>query len=248
MKLPRVRAFRAGAVLAAALIAIAIAGLAATSDEASKPGPVARDGAVGAVPIAPPDEPTATPPSIDAVAARTEAPAGVDCPDDWSYFDNPVMHYGLCTPPGWGFSDFSAPVPLDRIPAAQLENLHLLGHAFPWHPGTLPFDAVRAGAYDIELDLLPEDATATGECEPAKRVLVGTVTFLSCEQLYDNAGLPALIGTLRAIKVIVPLLSEPADGTGTTGARLLVIARARITALPQEVTTLWQIIRSIHAY
>jgi hypothetical protein len=152
------------------------------------------------------------------------------------------MRYTMCVPSGWGFSDFSSAAPLDRIPVAELENLHLLGNSFPWRPGTLPFDAVRSGAFDVELDLLPADASANGECEPSNKLLVASLTFLTCEQLYDDDGLPALIGTLRAIKVIVP----PRDAQA--GAQLLVIARARVSALPQEVTTLWQLIRSIRAY
>jgi hypothetical protein len=244
----RRRALRALVVLVAAVAGLAVAGLAATSDEPSKPGPVVREGAVFGTPIPPPDEAADPTPLTGSVPARAAEPDAARCPNDWSYFDNPAMHYGLCTPPGWGFSNFSSPGSLERIPTAQLENLHLLGNAFPWHPGTLPFDAVRAGAFDVELDLVPAGAAADGECEPVNPVLAGTLTFLSCEQLYDDTGLPALIGTLRAIKVAVPLRSEPADGAGTSGARLLVIARARATALPQEVTTLWQIIRSIRTY
>ena len=243
---PRRRALRALAVLIAALAGIAVAGLAATSDEPSKPGPVVHEGTAAEAPLPPPDETASPSPSIEAVPARADAPADAHCLDGWSYFDNPVMHYGLCTPPGWGFSAFSGIAPLNRIPGAQLDNLHLLGNAFPWHPGTMPFDAVRSGAFDVELDLLPAGATASGECEPANKLLVGLVTFLSCEQLYDDAGMPALTGTLRAIKVIVPLRSEPVDGGA--GARLLVIARTRTAASPLEVTTLWQIIRSIHVY
>jgi hypothetical protein len=54
---------------------------------------------------------------------------------------------------------------------------------------------------------------------------------------------------LRALKAIVPLRTAPADGSGDlAGARLLVIARSRTSASVEEVTTLWQIVRSIHPY
>jgi hypothetical protein len=159
------------------------------------------------------------------------------------------MHYGLCIPPGWGFSDFRSAGALDQVPAVQLENLHILGNAFPWHPGSLPFDAIKTGALDVELDVLPASVRSSTECEPANEQLVGLLKLLTCEQLYDEAGMPSAAGSLRALKAIVPLRSAPADGSGDLAdARLLVIARSRTSASVGEVTTLWQIVRSIHPY
>jgi hypothetical protein len=89
---------------------------------------------------------------------------------------------------------------------------------------------------------------STGECEPASKLQVGALTLLTCEQRYDNAGLPSAAGVLRALKAIVPLRTAPADGSDLAGARLLVIARSRTSASIGEVTTLWQIVRSIHPY
>jgi hypothetical protein len=240
---------RALVVACVAIISVSLAVLSATSDEPSKPGPVAREGALVAAPNPPPDETHAPTPPTGSVPARAPLPDGVTCPANWTYFDNSVMHYGLCVPPGWGFSDFRSAAAQDRIPDVQLENLHLIGNAFPWHPGTLPFEAIKAGAFDVELDLLPASVRASTECEPAHKLLVGLLTLLTCEQLYDDAGLPAAEGALRALKAIVPLRTEPADGSGDlAGARLLVIARSRTSALAGEVTTLWQIVRSIHPY
>jgi hypothetical protein len=221
-----------------ALIAVGIASLAAVSDEPSKPGPVAHpEGAFAALQEAAPTAGT--------VPARAPLPDGVTCPDGWTYFDNPVMHYGVCVPGGWGFSDFRQAAPLDQIPVIELENLHLLGNAFPWRPGTLPFDAVRQGALDVELDVLPASAQTASDCQPTIKRMLGKLSVLTCEQLYDDLGLPASIGTLRAFKVIVPLASSPAD---ERGARLQIIARTRTSASASEVTTLWQIVQSVHAY
>jgi len=247
-RLPR-HTSRALVVVCVAMISVAFVVIAATSEEPSKPGPIAREGALVSAPIPPPDE-TAPVASIGGtVPARAPIPDGVTCPVDWSYFDNPVMHYGICVPPGWGFSDFRSPTALDRIPAVELENLHLLGNAFPWRPGVLPFDAIKAGAFDVELDVLPASARSSTECEPATREIVGLLTFLTCQQQYDDAGLPSPSGVLRALKVSVPLRTTPADAFGDlAGARLLVIARSSATASVKEVTTLWQIIRSIHSY
>jgi len=242
-------ASRALIVVSIAILGVALTVFAATPDEPSKPGPVAREGGLTGTPNPPPDE---TPPVSTVggtVPARAPIRAGVACATGWSYFDNPVMHYGLCVPPGWGFSDFRSANALDRIPAVELEDVHLLGNAFPWQPGTLPFDAIKAGALDIELDALPASVRSRTECEPATEQIVGLFTFLSCEQQYDDAGLPSSRGALRALKVIVPLLTQPAGGSGDlSGARLLVIARSRALASVREVTTLWQIVRSVRPY
>ncbi|MGZ4140673.1 MAG: hypothetical protein ACXVD8_11995 [Actinomycetota bacterium] len=240
---PRAILFAAFAMLLAAALTFVAAGLGAAgaaSDEPSKPGPSIAEGTGRTI-----EQSTAL-----TVPARAPAPGG-RCPQAWSYFDNTVMHYGLCVPPGWGFSDFSSPDPMDAVPVPQLENLHLLGNAFPWVPGRLPFDVIQAsGALDVELDLLPADARATGECEPTDTLLVGLLTFLTCEQTYDANGLPAVGGLLRALKVIVPLATTPTDDQGDdlTGARLLIVCRSRADATLSEVTTLWQIVRSVRPY
>jgi hypothetical protein len=245
----RRHARRALVVALATIICVGLAILTATSDEPSKPGPVVREGATAALANAPSAGPPVAAPLTGSVPARAPIPAGVTCPTDWSYFDNTVMHYGLCVPPTWGFSDFSSPNPFDRIPAVELESLHLLGNAFPWHPGDFPFDAIKTGALDVELDILPASVRSSTECEPANKQIVGLLTLLSCEQLYDDAGVPSSNGVLRALKVVVPLRTAPADGSGDQpGARLLVIARSRATASSKEVTTLWQIVRSIRPY
>ena len=230
----RRRARRSLMVALIAIVGVCIAGLAAISEEPSKPGPVAKREGSFASPAAQ-DVDAA---SAAAVPARTAAPTGLACPSGWSYFDNPV-------PPGWGFTDFRQAAPLDQIPALQLENLHLLGNAFPWRPGSLPFDAVRQGAIDVELDVLPASAQSSDECQPVTKKPLGASFVLTCEQSYDNAGMPAAKGSVRALKVIIPLRSAPLD---EPGARLLIIARSRAGGSSAEVTTLWQIVQSVHTY
>jgi hypothetical protein len=115
----------------------------------------------------------------------------------------------------------------------------------------LPFDVIRASdALDVELDLLPTGASSSADCEPTDPMLVGSLTFLTCEQRYDELGLPAPDGSLRAMKIVVPLRTTPSDGSGEdlSGARLLVICRSRVWAPLKEVTTLWTFARSVHAY
>jgi hypothetical protein len=228
---------RALPVAVSAMALVGIAALAAISGEPSKPGPI--------VPLDGASASSAADSAAPTVPAITSPPDGVTCPGGWTYFDNPVAHYGLCVPQAWGFSDFRRTERLDRIPVVQLENLHLLGNAFPWRPGTMPFDAVRQGAIDVELDVLPPAAQSGDECVPSTPKLIGALTVLTCEQIYGDDGLPAPSGLMRALKVIVPLATGPAD---EPGARLLVIARSRTWATLGEVTTLWQIVQHVHAY
>jgi hypothetical protein len=246
MRFARWRALRrAGIVVAVLSAALGIAAFAAMSSEQTKQGPVVAEGTATSSPDA---GPTVTP---STVPAPTTPPDGGRCAQGWRFFDDPVLHYSLCTPPGWGFSDFMSPRPMDAIPGRELEDLHLLSPgAFPWQHGRLPFDAIRtAGISDVELDLLSADPPAGAECVPSEPMAVAGRTFLTCEQHYDTNGLPADSGELRALKVIVPLQRTPADGDPMVqNPRLLVIARVRSSASSQEVDTLWQIVRSIRAY
>jgi hypothetical protein len=209
------------------------------------------------VPVTAPAEPVGEQapavPEPFTVPATTDPPVGVSCAEDGTWFDNPVMHYGLCVPQGWGFTDLSSPQPLARIPSVMLTNLHLVNDAaFPWTPGTLPFDAVRArGVLDVELNLLEPGAEASTECEPSARRTVASLRVLTCTQHYDIFGSPAATGSLRADKVNVGLRSTPIDlvgGPSLEGAALQIVLRAAVLATPEEVDTLWQIVGSIRPY
>jgi len=76
---------------------------------------------------------------------------------------------------------------------------------------------------------------------------VAGVTFLTCEQAYDDLGLPAATGLLRATKIAVPLLQPPLGAPELAGARLLVIARTTPTTPLKEVDALWRLVDSIRA-
>lgn len=251
---------RAHLVRAAVVLTLATAGVAGLSRIASsaadagasdrQPPPTLVEGQPVSDPPGFPDEPATLAPDRFSVPASAPIPAGASCPAGWSWFENPSMHYGLCVPPGWGFTDFSAPDPLEQIPSVQLEGLHLVSaSAFPWRPGARPFDAIRnRGIVDVELMLLEPGMAARGECEPAAPRPVADLTFLTCEQRYDALGLPAPTGTLRATKIAVPLTTTPAQSPGgpdLTGARLLVIARTSPVTPLGEVRTLWQLVDSI---
>jgi len=248
------RALRATIVLALAIATIASVGRIAFSDGADdKPAPLTlAEGQHVADPPPFPGEHVEASPEPFTVPARAATPAGVTCPRGWSWFDNPVMHVGLCVPAGWGFTDFTSATPMTQIPSEQLTGLHLVStRAFPWMPGDMPFDVIATrGIVDVEMMLLEPGIVATSECEPAAPRLVSGTTFLVCDQAYDALGLPALTGDVRAIKIAVPLLSTPDTAYPSAdllGARLLIIARLSPTTSLKEVDSLWKLVDSIRA-
>jgi len=248
----RLRAAMVALSVLAALTGLAVAAF--PDDGGGKPsGTYHAEGAAVAPPSEPLGERAPDIPDAFTVPALTEPPVGVSCAEGWTWFDNPVMNYGLCVPPGWGFTDLSAPDPLAEIPSVMLTNLHLVNDvAFPWVPGTLPFDAVRArGLLDVELNLLEPGAEASTECEPATPRAVSSLQVLTCTQFYDLFGLPAATGSLRADKVNVPLRSTPVDvvgGPSLEGAAIQVVLRSSILSAPKEVDTLWQVVGTIRPY
>jgi hypothetical protein len=162
------------------------------------------------------------------------APA-VACADGWVGFDNPVLRYTLCYPRAWGFSSFTSSAPLTELLTRSLHSLHLLSAgAFPWQVGRSSFDAVAAGALDIEVDGLPAGVSTEGECAPAP-----LDAPLPCEVRYDALGQPSAAGVIRAIKIAVPL-------TGADVPVLQVVVRAPVNS--EEVDLAWDVVRSITAY
>ncbi len=230
---------------------VGIQALVALGDPSEKPaGPTYPEDRSVPPPGEPDGESVRAVPAPFTVPVASDAPRGVACPNEWTWFDNPVMHYGLCVPPGWGFSDLTVEDPATELPSAQLTNLHLLSaNAFPWQPGAALFDAVEEReVVAIELTLLEADAASVTECEPRTPESVGGRTFLTCRQPYDVFGLPAKAGPTEATKVIVPLdrtpirmhpLAEP------TGARLLAVVRQSTDLRGKEANLAWHVIQSI---
>jgi len=73
------------------------------------------------------------------VPVAATPPAGVSCPSGWLFFDNPALHYSICYPAAWGFTDFSTTSPLSAIPARGLGSVNILSaDAFPY-PADVPF-------------------------------------------------------------------------------------------------------------
>lgn len=249
MTLSRARVLVCAAV-AASLVALAPVGarLALGDDAKSDAHTLPENASVPdpAEPAGEHQEPVVAPFTTPAAAADARG-----CPNGWSRFDNPALHYRICLPEGWGFTDFSRPEPLTEIPSRMLENLHVLSpEGFPWRPGDAPFEVIERGSVvNIELNLLEPDVASVIECEPAAPVAVAKATFLTCEQAYDELGLPAEVGRVRALKVIAPLQRTPLrlhPLFDPTGARLQVIVRSALST-GKEANLAWRIVQSICA-
>ena len=225
---------RALFVVPAGVLLVALIALGAQSEQPKPGADPAREGGA--------------PPVVDTRTVPTSS-EGSRCAQGWSSFDNPVMHYAMCVPPGWGFSRFTEVAPLTEIPMRSLENIRLLSaNAFPWSPGTHPFDAIATkDIVDVELDLL-QPGTLADDCTPA---IADGARLPSCMQSYDAMGLPASSGPVRALKVVIPLLRAPRDDDedgATAVARLQVIVRASAERLQRDGDLVWQLVDAIRPY
>ena len=137
----------------------------------------------------------------------------------------------------WGQASFKTPLVGGLIMSADNQTLIV---SLP-SAGTLAF-------YDTLAD--KETKKVEVEFQPTSLAVQGSKLFAAAKGSAIIRVLDAATaGGLRAIKVIVPLRSAPADGTHEPGgARLLIIARSRVAASTPEVTTLWQIVQSVHPY
>lgn len=246
-------------IASAIVVAAAVAGgrgvyVALSGEPAGKSGPTTTsEASPPPLPPAPGDEPTVSLSPAPDVPAVAVPPAGVSCPSGWRYFDNPVLHYGVCYPPGWGFTDYSDPDPMTTIPGKQLESLHLASEeAFPWRTGRSSFDAItEGGMIDVELNLLSDGAGASSECDPSEPLTAGDLTLLWCEETYNDLGLVDPTGPIRALKVVVPLRSDPLptqQDADREGARLLVIARVSVATYSRAVALIWQLAKTVRPY
>lgn len=248
MRQAHARALRVLAVVTAALLALGASALIGWTGPDQ--GKAVAERPEGSNVPGPDDVVEQAPASVPAAIPSSRT---FSCPAGTRAFQNPALHYRLCYPQDWGFSDFTKPDRLDKIPGVQLENLHLLSsEAFPWPEGSQPFDVlVQRGAIDVELNLLQPGVRSTDECEPAKARTSGDLTILTCTQAYDVFGVPAEAGPVTAVKFAVPLVREPTSlntDLELAGSKLLVVVRTATTRALKEGDLGWKLVRSIRPY
>jgi hypothetical protein len=102
--------------MAAVLLAVAFAVFGANvalGEDVKPDGPAIEEGATVPDPPEPADE-GATDVAPEPFTVPVVAEGG-GCPGNSARFDNPVLHYSMCVPAGWGFTDFSEPGRLDEL-------------------------------------------------------------------------------------------------------------------------------------
>ena len=205
------------------------------------------------------------------VPVATAPPPGVTCPPDWLFFDNPALHYSICYPPGWGFSDFSTPDPLAAVPVVTLSSVNILSQdAFPYsadiHYTERPPDVkARLGqTVTVNVEAFPPGAGLEG-CQPSIPVAVGPLSGLFCEDVYDILPGPEVrfspSGQRHTLRVFLPLPQPPdldllardlpselRDIQPKSGWQLLVSVTGQASRYPVEKDLQWQIVNSIRVY
>jgi hypothetical protein len=231
-----------------ALLAFGIRGAASDAGQ-TKPGPGTL---IEGAPVTDPPLGETAEPAPFTIPAESALPRE-SCPDDWRAFDNTAMHYTLCYPPAWGFTELRAPDPLEQLRSVTLGSLRLL-NMFPWKTGDRVFDAVLArGGIVIELNVVPKDAPldpVNPACALASRVIEGT-TFDACEESIDaTTGQRAPLGPLHVLRVAVPLLRTPERITAKApqASRLMIVVRSQAARFQEEASLIWQIVRTALAY
>lgn len=195
--------------------------------------------------------------------------AGVTCPQEWSLFDNPALHYTICYPPGWGFTDFSTSERLSGIPAAALSSVNIASpETFPY-PADVHYNRRSADvkarldrALTINIETFPPGGRLEG-CTPNSPVNIGPAKGLFCEDTYDILPGPQVrfspSGERHTLKVLVPLdrspdlhlLGVPVSLQQTqpkSGFQLYIKISGQASRWPEEKQIVWQILNTIAPY
>lgn len=183
------------------------------------------------------------------------------CQPDWQVFDNTVLGYTICYPPGWGLTTGESPGPLARIGEQEMTRQITIGG-----PGYFP---LPANAQTI--DSLPP--AEQERIEEAPRVLLNyadrSVGFEGCmpNRVERFSGIDALWcddtysiiaheraeyrpdGDWQSTNVLVPLRSaESPTGPEPSGSQLLLTTVSLRSKYQERQDLFWEIIRSIRVY
>lgn len=234
-----------GAIVAASLV------LADPNDSSYSSVPRPRDPSS----ISPEVMAGAEPRSPDLPVSVPASSLNAACPPGWLGFDNSVLHYRLCHPPGWGFLDMEQIAPRTQIPGEALYHVRLLSpELWPWSPGSSILDALRLrGGVAINIrSVVPEDVS-TG-CEPSSPAREFDLPAQWCSSFYsfDDGLVYSESGEFLEIRIVLPLAQPPVKVVPEfqTGGRQLVIeATARRDSLSSEtLKTFWTIARGVLPY
>jgi len=210
----------------------------------------------GSVPTLPGQSPT--PSSFPDVNASQAIPSGVTCPDAWLYFDNPVMHYSVCYPADWGFSDFSSPKRFTQVPGESLYSVNLLSPDYFSSWPSSDEERLNSNAVTLTIESFPPGLTRQG-CDPTVKIDIAGVGATWCQDTYDLLPGPEVKfapgGARHTLVVAAPLDRSPEvdpvipraaqDSQPTSGYRLLMTMTAPTSRYLTEGTLQWQIIKTL---
>jgi hypothetical protein len=211
-----------------------------------------------AAPAAPPER----------VPVSTTPPEGVTCPERWLFFDNPVLHYTMCYPEGWGFVDYAASeAGLTSGPATMLPRVELSSPVL-WGPDLFPLaprfnfpEELREttlNLINIKIEYLPADLDWQA-CQPTEPVTVGRVGGNMCEYTYDALPGPEFRlrpdGEWHNLIVLLPPAQPawlPADvrvnAPDMEGWVLVIDARSKTNSWNEDSVLIWQMLNTIRLY
>jgi hypothetical protein len=224
--------FMRAAVSMVALVALGATGVAlSTGDTTDRPAAIADD--PGPDPLAA-DRATRIPTAIAPQARH-------GCGTLPVAFDDPVAGYSLCYPSGFGFLVLTERAPRGDLDAIEAASVRLASAtAFPWEPGTLPLDAVAAGATIIEITTLPAFTPSPegGDCTPDQALGAARVCELRLDPMSASPDATGAVVELLAVadlanRVAVVRAYLPDDASGDARDQVRAIL-ATLRALAVE--------------
>lgn len=185
------------------------------------------------------------------VNAAAGLPPGRDCPDGWAFFVDPLMHFDVCYPDGWGFVDQLGGGPADTIPAGGLGGVKLLStNAFPRTPPKDPGDPLPSDVLVVEMERVASDSNLDG-CQPDREINIVEATATWCEEEFSSNASddPDTYHALKAL-IDLPIPPERAYEEDVSGAddALLFVASAGRAHWDRFQSSAFDILRSIRPH
>lgn len=203
-------------------------------------------------------------PTPTAAPRATVAPSPTtDCPPDWQFFDNTVLHYTICYPPDWGIQSQHSAVAVATLTEQEMtQQVTIAGPGwFPMEPGSTTLDAlpsdVRTRAEQaprVLLNFVGEDTQFQG-CTPNNARTIAGIEARWCIETFSITAHERAEytpdGEWRQLKVLVPLRSSSGasgfNGLQEKDGQLVISAVSLRHLYDDRKVLLWSIIDSIKA-
>jgi hypothetical protein len=195
--------------------------------------------------------------------AQTVVPGAIgrpeDCPEGWQFFDNPLLKYTICLPPGWGFHEGTTPDRITSLSPGFLRQVTAFSQEWFPHPQVTPGARIPADvaarlntAIRIRIDLAPPGVGFDG-CQPGTPRQIGGLPALYCEDAYtlsdEGIATHTPSGNAHVIRVLLPVANvPPLANENTEGYRLHLKVVSLNGLYVQQSGLIWQLIDSLRLY